>query len=265
MFVDVDGTLVGAGGRIHPSVWPAAERARSAGVHLALCSGRPGFGVSLTYAQRLEPDGWHVFQNGASVVRLPSGPSRSAHIDAGVIAELITRARATGRQLELYTDTDYVVELDSSRARAHAALLGVPFNPRPFESLGGPFVRAQWVVSAAAEPAVAREPHPGLEMSSSTSPVMPDTYFMNMTPLGAGKVNAVRAVALEYGVALEDAMYVGDAANDVEAMRIVGHPVAMGNAEAEVRAVSRSSVGDVADGGLAEALMQACLTITANS
>jgi len=71
--IDVDGTLLGSSGNVHPEVWGVAQRARTAGIHLALCSGRPAFGLALEYARRLDADGWHVFQNGASIVnQLPA-------------------------------------------------------------------------------------------------------------------------------------------------------------------------------------------------
>jgi hydroxymethylpyrimidine pyrophosphatase-like HAD family hydrolase len=47
---------------------------------------------------------------------------------------------------------------------------------------------------------------------------------------------------------------VGDGPNDASAMRIVGHAVAMGNAEPEAMDVSRHTVGHVDDAGLAEAI-----------
>ena len=46
----------------------------------------------------------------------------------------------------------------------------------------------------------------------------------------------------------------GDGANDVEVMGIVGHPVAMGNADPEVSVLARHHVSHVDRGGLAEAL-----------
>ncbi|NJD09330.1 MAG: Cof-type HAD-IIB family hydrolase, partial [Gemmatimonadetes bacterium] len=67
--IDVDGTLVGSGGEVHPAVWTAAAGALAAGIRLALCSGRPAFGVTRELALRLDPKGWHCFQNGASVVQ----------------------------------------------------------------------------------------------------------------------------------------------------------------------------------------------------
>ena len=252
--IDVDGTLVGTGGAIHPDVWRAAHRARAAGVRLAISSGRPGFGLSRQYAERLDPSGWHIFQNGASVMRLPDGLSRSSVIPAALVQSLIARARATGRTFELYSDTEYAVEQVSERARAHAGLLGVPFAPRPLESLSGSVVRAQWLVSAAESVVIDAEPHPGLEIASSTSPVMPETRFMNITAAGVDKASAVRSVALEYGICLDDVMFIGDGWNDLGAMRIVGHPVAMANAEPAVRAIARTIVPDVDAGGVANAL-----------
>lgn len=251
--VDVDGTLVGTSGVVLPEVWSAAARVLESGVQVALCSGRPAFGLAYSYAKRLNPDGWHVFQNGASVIQVSSGASRSRSIPASAVEQLISRAYQTGRILEIYTDSDYAVESTADRARRHAGLLGVPFQQREFRSLTESVVRAQWLIPHAELDSVLAEPHPALTISPSLSPVMPDTTFVNMTPPGVDKATAVRALAKEYGVALKRIMMVGDGLNDVSTMRIVGYPVAMGNAEPEAREAARHHVGRVEDGGLAEA------------
>jgi len=252
--IDVDGTLVGAGGAIHPRVWQAVQRARDAGIHLALCSGRPAFGLALEYARRLDSGGWHVFQNGASVLNLSDGRSRSVAISAAWTGPLIDQARVSGEALELYGDTDYVVESTSTWAREHAELLGVPFAPRAFESFAQPIVRAQWLLSPEKARKVVSEPHPGLEVAQSGSPLMPDTQFVGLTHSGVTKGSAMRSIAAEYGVSLGDVMYVGDSGNDLSALRIVGHPVAMGNADPAVLEAAGHSVGHVNAGGLADAL-----------
>ncbi len=258
--VDVDGTLVGTSNTVLPAVWSAAERVRNRGVRLAISSGRPGFGVTAEYAARLDPQGWHIFQNGASVVHLPDRTSRSARLAPEVLASLIARARETGRALELYGDTDYAVESTGDLARDHAGLLGVPFSPRPYEAIAWPVVRAQWVLTRADAALVLREPHPGLEVSSSTSPVMPEATFVNFTPLGVSKASGVRTVAAAYDLPLADVMFVGDADNDAAALRVVGFPVAMGNAEPEVQRLARLCVGHVDAGGLVEAFEAALAT-----
>ena len=257
MGIDVDGTLVGAGGLIHPRVWEAARMAYHSGIHLTLCSGRPAFGLALDYARRLDANGWHVFQNGASVLNLGTGTSRSVAIPYVWTAKLIGQARGSCDALELYGDTEYVEESTSDWARRHAELLGVAYAPRPFESLQQPVVRAQWLLSPERAREITSLPHPGLEVAQSGSPLMPDTQFVGLTREGVTKGSAMRSIAAEYGVPLRDAMYVGDSGNDLSALRIVGHPIAMGNADPAVLAAGLHVVGHVDDGGLAEALEMA--------
>ena len=195
-----------------------------------------------------------MFQNGASVVHLPGGNTRSRPLAPAVVRALVRRSRATGRPLELYGDADHAVEMDVPRTREHAKLLGIPFVARDLLAFDVPVVRAQWLLSHAEVDDVFAEPHDGLTLSHSLSPVMPDTSFLNVTPAGVDKGEAVRAVAREYGVPLERVMMVGDGANDVPVMRIVGAPVAMGNAEPAAVEAARHHVGDVDEGGLVEAL-----------
>ena len=252
--IDVDGTLVGASGIVSPKVWAAAERARARGIRLAISSGRPAFGTTREHAARLDPSAWHVFQNGASVLDLSRGVSKSAPIPKTTITSLIDRRARERRCLELYTDTSYATEGNEDLARAHAALLGVPYEKRVFAGLAGDVVRAQWLITQEELEALLAEPHPGLEVAASTSPLMPETQFVNLTTSGTTKASAIRTIAAEYGFSLDDVMHVGDSGNDVEAMRTVGWPVAMANAEPAVRAVAKHHAGHVDDGGASEAI-----------
>jgi len=208
-------------------------------------------------AERLDADGWHVFQNGASVRHLPTSKSLSVSLPEGSVPMLVQRSRSSGRVLELYTDAEYAVESEGDAARQHAELLGIPFEPRAYELLNGPVVRGQWVLTDDQVQETLNEPHPGLEVSSASSPVMPGTTFVNLTPSGVSKGSAVREVATAYGVPLDEVMMIGDGSNDIGAMKAVGFPVAMGNSEPEVHRVARMTVGHVDNGGLEEALAAA--------
>lgn len=258
--IDVDGTLVGSSGVVDERNWRAAQRLRESGVHLALCSGRPAFGIAREYAERLDPDGWHVFQNGASVVRLADGRSRSTPLADGLVAGFAQEARETGRILELYSDGDYVVERDEAWSCQHAELLGLPYRPRPFESLEPPVVRAQWLLPRELADEWRGRRDERLEVALSSSPLMPDTTFVGITPRGVCKGSALQSIAEALGIAMAEVMYVGDAGNDLSAMQRVGYPVAMGNADEDVRRAARHVVGSVEHAGLAEALEWAAAT-----
>jgi hydroxymethylpyrimidine pyrophosphatase-like HAD family hydrolase len=83
---------------------------------------------------------------------------------------------------------------------------------------------------------------------------MPDTQFVGLTAAGINKGTALRAIAAEYAIELNEVMYVGDSGNDLAALRMVGYPIAMANAEPAVIAASVLTVGHVDDGGAAQAL-----------
>ncbi len=259
--LDVDGTMLGASGTVRDEVWRAVEMARSAGIQLTMCSGRPGFGVTRELARRVNDTGWHCFQNGASIVRLLDGRSQSAVLDQHIVEMLIARAREKQRLLELYTDEHYVTESETRVARLHAHMLGLSYAPQPYETLLPPIVRAQWIVPHHELDALVAEPHEGLEISPALGPSLPDQTFVNLTRRGVDKGYAVRVIAAEYGVALDEVMYVGDGLNDTPALRIVGWPVAMDNAEPAAKALAAHIVADVESDGVAEALAMAVASL----
>ena len=256
LFADVDGTLVGTSGDVSPRVWDAARQARDEGIAIVLCSGRPAFGGTLDLARRLDPNGFHVFQNGASIVHLGTGESISKPISAPVVEQLITRARETHDFLELYEDSEFAFEGADHVAEEHARLLGIPFQKRPFSALKSPIVRAQWILSRArAQPVIEAltAGYPDLEVTQSTSPLMPDVMFVMQTVRGVNKGSAVELIAARADVALADVMFVGDGDNDVVALTRVGWSVAMGNGSEAARAAAKRQVGDVDDGAAADA------------
>lgn len=250
VFIDVDGTLVGADNTVPAAVWEEAERCRAAGMRLALCTGRPAFGDTREYAARLGPAGLHVFQNGASIWS-PGGETLSEPLPAGALEALLAQ-REDGDLLEWYTDTEYSMTHVGRRALEHAELLGTPL-PSPGTPLTG-LVRLQWVVSHARAAELERTTPPGLALHPAGSPRMPDTRFLSVTAAGVGKGEAILRVCAHLGIGPGEVMMVGDGENDVGAMRAVGHPVAMAGADAGALAASRWQVGSAEAGGLVQAL-----------
>jgi len=252
--LDVDGTLVGLGGAPSAALWEAVDRALARGQHLTLCTARLAAGPTRAWAERLDPDGWHVFHTGGARWHPRTGEVRTAPLDDAVVSGCIEVAQANGWVLEAYSWDDYVVDSDDRLARDHAQLLALPFVRRPLGDLSDPIVRMQFVVPTSAAGAALASAPSGADASAATSPVMPGATFVSITAVGVSKAAAVGAVAADLGVSMADVMMVGDGHNDLPAIEAVGWGVAMGNAEPEVLSAARLTVGDVDADGAAEAI-----------
>ena len=258
--LDVDGTLVGHSGQPTNGVWAAASRARAAGIHLSICTARIAIGGAWDWAVRLDPDGWQLFQTGASIVHTGNRSTRSTALPSAAVASCMKAATSNGWTLEIYSDFDYTVDGDGPEAVDHAALLGVPFERRTFSSLRGKAVRAQFIVGEHdVEAAISAAPD-GCTASAATSPLMPGLHFVSITDETVSKASGIRALATLLGLTINQVMMVGDGQNDVSALRAAGFPVAMGNAHPDAIAVARTVVADVEADGVAEALDLAIAT-----
>lgn len=252
--LDVDGTLVGSIGVPSEVTWQAAADARARGQRLTLCTARLAAGPTRAWAERLDPDGWHVFHTGAARWHPVTGEVRIEALTDDDVERCAAIAAERGWVFEVYAWDDYTVDDDHPLAVGHAALLDLPFRRRPRSALSSEVVRVQFVVPLAeADAAIAAVPA-GLDGSGATSPAMPDAAFVSVTRTGVSKAAGIAAVAGDLGVAMADVMMVGDGHNDLPAIDAVGWGVAMGNAAPEVLAAARLVVADVDDDGAAEAI-----------
>lgn len=258
VLIDVDGTLYGPTG-VHPRVWESADRARSRGLHLAICTGRSGAGVALDYARRLDPAGMHIFDGGAVVLGGDGAVRRSSVLDATRYPELLRLARDAGFDVEVYTaEGGYFIERSTPVLDLHQKVLGRVATTMPLDRVPGTVVRLQFVVTESSAWQAARthvRAMPALEMHEATSPNFSDVIFASVTTRGTSKLSAAGWIAARFG--LEDlarVAMVGDGENDLELIRAAGLGIAMGNAPAHVQAAADRIVGRVEDAGLADAL-----------
>ncbi len=250
--LDVDGTLVGSAGEPTAELWAAAGRSRRRGQHLTLCTARLAAGPTRSWAERLDPDGWHVFHTGAALWHPSTGAVDLTPLPAGALEACVEIAADRSWVLEAYTWDDYAVDDDAPLAVGHARLLDLPFRRRPLGSLQGEVVRAQYVVDLDLAGEAVEQAPAGTVASAATSPAMPGAAFVSITAADVSKATGVTKVAAHVGVDLADVMMVGDGHNDIPAIEVVGWGVAMGNAEPDVIAAARIVAGHVDANGAAD-------------
>jgi Cof subfamily protein (haloacid dehalogenase superfamily) len=258
--LDLDGTMIDASGRVDARVWEAAAKARDAGVRLAVCTGRPGFGVAARIARRLDPDTPHIFQNGAQITYLDGDTLQMSGLREDAAKQLVRKARGLGVVLELYTPDTMYVERRTEMSEAHAQMIGVNAIVRDLAEVAGeePIVRAQWVVGSDRLDEVLACTVEGVRAHVASSPVLPDTFFVSLTRGGVDKGSAVRFLADKLEIDLAKVMAVGDSPGDVTMLEAVGHPRVMGSGDPEVIARYADHVlPGVAEQGAAEALAEA--------
>lgn len=81
-----------------------------------------------------------------------------------------------------------------------------------------------------------------------------DGEGVDLTPKGGGKCVGIREVLSFYGIAPGDTAAIGDGNNDVSMIEYAGTGIAMANGTAKARNAADYVTGDVAEGGLAQAI-----------
>ena len=86
------------------------------------------------------------------------------------------------------------------------------------------------------------------------APMQAVANMLELVPSGIDKGHGLSAVLRDLGIDPREVVAVGDGGNDLPMMRVVGLPVAMGNAVREVKSVARHVVGTNDECGVAEAI-----------
>ncbi len=256
ILTDVDGTLIGEGSRIHPRVLTALETARSANLHLGICTGRPEYSLARDYAKIVSEFGVHIFQNGAHAGKLDGTVVHQSLLPPAAFLELVQFSRQSGIALEVYTASGCFAEVQTEISLEHQRLIQLAVTQTDVLQIPEPIIRVQWVVTPRQYPIVeaAMQNIAGISFSSAGTPDLPNHIYTSVTRMGTNKLEAAAAVAKYYGITLNEVMMVGDGENDLEILAGVGYGVAMSNATPRVQETARTVVGHVNDGGLADAI-----------
>ena len=252
--MDMDDTLLDAQQQVGARTREAIRRAMDAGVAVTIATGRM-FQSALPFAQEL---GIHlplITYNGALIRRGVSGETLFHRPIATDLAQgLADLFQERGWYLQKYVDDRlYVAELDENAkfyadyARVEAIPLGAEFfqmteAPTKMLSMGNldelNAIRAE----------VSELYGDRLYLASSKK------RYLEMVDVRVNKGESLAFLAEMLGIAQEEVMAIGDSMNDVDMIEYAGCGVAMGNANATVRAAADFITATNSEDGVAVAI-----------
>jgi Cof subfamily protein (haloacid dehalogenase superfamily) len=257
LFLDLDGTLVGASNTVSPRVRRSLDRARERGCELVLCTGRSRVSTE-PVARQIDHAGYAVMQNGAVVMHLGTREvvcrnlipvptaleAIRALLRAGVGPQVYEDAVESARIL--YHPSYRILNPDPARHRPWAALeTSLPFQPACISSFG-PEARLRPVAEA-----LAADPPEGTFVEQAGTHA---AWCLEVHHRDSGKCGGLQRVAARLGVDRSEILAVGDHFNDIKMLRFAGVGVAMGNAQPETRAAADHVTASLEDDGVAEAI-----------
>ncbi len=257
---DIDGTLLAGELTASNAVATAVRDLRGAGVRVGLATGRARHGARDLVAQ-LGSDGPHIFHDGAEVADGNDIVATWHLAHSSVDALLDIARRHADAYVEIYTSDHMFVSSWDERARTHWDMLqltpdGVLDTARHLgdaEAIKATvvvFETRATVVDALTED-VQRA---GMRAGPSTSPRTPELAYINVTDPAADKGRALERAAAHLGIATQDTLALGDAANDLPMFANAGTAIAMGQAARAVHEAAHLVAPGVDDDGAAIAL-----------
>ncbi|RIV34577.1 Cof-type HAD-IIB family hydrolase [Micromonospora radicis] len=262
--LDIDGTLIDSprSDRIAPAVVDAVRRVREAGVPVVLVSGRT-HAMMTPYRDVLAAEPVLGSANGA-VVRDDHDILRRATLPADAIAWAVRIAERFDLDVMFYGVDDLSVfpvaghlHEPGSTPEARWTRVGARLIADPVRELAGTsvvklvFIAADEIAAERITVRVRRE----LPSWAGTSELARSSGgAFGLEAPGADKGSALALIAEGYGVPLDRILAIGDHENDLPMLRVVGHPVAMGNSPPQVRALTHFTTASVTEDGVALAL-----------
>ena len=228
--LDVDGTLLDPGHRLSPANVAAVARARAAGLHVLLASGRSARALAGVLEMLAFDEG--IAFNGALTFRLADGAIEALDgtpLDHEVAAGVLALAREHGIEAGWFELDGWHVRVIGPGAVEEAALTDEPptLTPALPEGVTPPY-KLMGIATTEEETAALHALRDRLPVTVTASFSHP--RYLEITAPGTGKARAVRAAAARLGLEPSDLAAIGDAENDVEMLREAGVGIAMGNA-----------------------------------
>lgn len=257
--LDLDGTALAPGNVVTEATRAAVARARAAGVHVVIATGRI-CGEAREFAREIGADDLMVTSGGAALSSIKYGactmrismPWEPAVRAAAVVERIGMTAMVYAAETIFITPYD---DLEFGRYKSNEGYLAVKkVVPSVAEHIADERLSIDKIFVRSGDPVMLRrarrqlEGIPGVRVMSSA-----EDNLEIVSPI-ADKGTALSMLCRALGTGLSRAAAIGDSENDLEMLRAVSLPVAMGNASDAVKAASVFTTRSNAEDGVAAAI-----------
>ncbi|MFT0796159.1 Cof-type HAD-IIB family hydrolase [Synechococcus sp. H70.1] len=261
LVLDIDGTLAGPSNQVSEPVRRAIQRAKAAGVRVAIATGRMHRSAE-RFHYAIGADMPLCSYQGA-LIRDPESQKTFKHwrLDWALTEELLQVLQDLPVGVHLYIDDQLYVRELSPLSRAYAERSQVPFQILSPAQYGQ---RPTKILVVSEDTEFLQELQGSLRQRYSPEQLYltrSEPIFLEATHPAVNKGNAVRFLAEELlGVSAEQVMAIGDGDNDIEMLRYAGIGVAMGNASPALLPYADWVAPPVTEDGVAVAIETFILT-----
>ena len=257
--LDLDGTLLAPRGQITAASKEAIAKAKAAGLRVVINTGRPAQ-EGVFFAREAGCD-LLVSGAGGLVVDGETGRTiRQWEVPEPSARRALELCMSWDVQLMIFAGSEVLVEPAYKKfLETHYPFPAFHEAATVTEDLWGcmkahklPLVKIHGEISGARPPVGELMALPDVTLTTSS------THDFELTAGGADKGAALAVIAARYGIPLDQCAAVGDSENDLGAFRVVGLPIAMGNAPENVKAAAARIAPSNGEEGAAWAVLS-CL------
>jgi Cof subfamily protein (haloacid dehalogenase superfamily) len=251
---DVDGTLVTHDKQLTPRAIAAVKRLRDAGIGFTITSSRPPRGL----ARLIEPlridlpiggfNGGALVAPDLSIIETLMLAPDAARTAVDIVARF-------GLDIWVYTADEWLVHNpDAPHVAREAFTLG--FQPTAVRDFGAALDHVGKLVAVGDDREAVTRCNETLdrELSGLASATQSQSFFIDITHPEANKGTLVGTLSRRLSIPADEIATIGDMANDVLMFRKSGLSIAMGNANADVKAQAMFATDTNEDDGFAKAV-----------
>ncbi|NWK83808.1 HAD family phosphatase [Staphylococcus sp. GSSP0090] len=257
--MDMDDTLMNNENQMSPETEAYLLDIQEQGYKVVLASGRPTEGM-LPTAKKLKLDtnkSYVISYNGGKTVNVNTEVvEKSRTVTKENFDLIVDYCRKNNLFTLTYEDGYIVYEGEHEYMNIESELTGLPMKRvndlKAFIQDDVPKVMGVDYVSTISELNSDLAGHFNDDIDVTTS----KPYFLEFMAQGVSKGNAVTELSNKLNIALSEVVAFGDSSNDISMLQVVGHAVAMGNANDQVKAVADEVTLSNSDNGIPHTLRQ---------